>query len=47
MCGERGCGTFGLAYPGGACSSFNNVAFVTDRGAYDGIQSTAHELGHL
>ncbi|XP_057326942.1 A disintegrin and metalloproteinase with thrombospondin motifs like [Microplitis mediator] len=47
------CSILGLANVNGACSinddyqTVDKVGFVRDRGAYDGIQTAAHELGHL
>ncbi|XP_057326943.1 A disintegrin and metalloproteinase with thrombospondin motifs like [Microplitis mediator] len=49
----RKCNILGQAYVQGAClvdhnkRTIDKVAFVRDRGAYDGIQTAAHELGHL
>ncbi|XP_057327759.1 A disintegrin and metalloproteinase with thrombospondin motifs like [Microplitis mediator] len=46
------CNTVGTTYINGACHvSKNNtcdrMAFVQERAAFDGIQTAAHELGHL
>lgn len=47
------CNTLGFAAISGACSIdyqhgiAYKVGYVLDRGGYDGIQTAAHELGHL
>ncbi|XP_043276498.1 venom metalloproteinase 3-like [Venturia canescens] len=47
-------GTLGIAYRAGACSIVKRgtpmnlgVAVVQDKGAFDGMHTAAHELGHL